>query len=271
MTKNNKNKTSKKDTRCAKPAKSVAGGTHIEWADETWNPISGCTKCSPACKNCYAERETIRMITNPRIHTYDLGFDTVVCHDTVLDKPLHWTRNQRKIFVCSMADIFHDEVPFEFIEKIFNVARLMPQHKFLYLTKRSSRLAEIAQHVEWLPNMWVGVSVETVDYIYRIQDLLKVPTPNRFLSVEPLLGPIPNLPLDGIQHIILGGEKCRRRKDVRPMDVDWARDIRDQCIRANVPFMFKQYGGTFHQNKRRGRLLDGVLWDQYPEGLILGS
>lgn len=228
----------------------------IEWTDATWNPITGCTKISPGCKNCYAERLAVRLraMGNPR---YRNGF-AVTLHDDQLTLPLRWKR-PRRIFVNSMSDLFHESVPERFIRQIFEVMLAAPQHVFQVLTKRSERLASLASSLPWGPNVWQGVSVENSLYTSRIRDLQSVPALVRFLSIEPLLGPIPNLPLTRIDWVIVGGESGGGR---RQMDPDWARQIRDQCLAAGVPFFFKQWGGR--TPRAGGRLLDGLIWDGMP-------
>ena len=228
----------------------------IEWTDATWNPVTGCTKISPGCKNCYAERLAFRLraMGNPR---YRNGF-AVTLHPDQLTLPLRWRRPKR-IFVNSMSDLFHEDVPDDFIRRVFAVVAEADWHTFQILTKRSSRLAALAPHLPWPPNVWQGVSVENARYIRRISDLRKVPASVRFLSVEPLLGPIPELPLRDIHWVIVGGESGGGR---RPMAAAWAREIRDQCADAGVAFFFKQWGGR--TSKAGGRLLDGRIWDERP-------
>jgi protein gp37 len=237
---------------------SVGDNSAIEWTDATWNPITGCTKVSPGCKNCYAERLAMRLqaMGNPR---YRAGFE-VTLHRDQLDLPLRW-RQPRRVFVNSMSDLFHEAVPEPFIRDIFNVMVSAGWHTFQVLTKRAGRVRRLAPTLPWPPNVWQGVSVETGRYISRIESLLHVPAAIRFLSLEPLLGPLPHLPLDGIDWVIVGGESGPRS---RPVEVEWVRDIRDQCRDAGVPFFFKQWGGR--TPKAGGRTLDGRLWDQLPAG-----
>jgi protein gp37 len=234
----------------------MADHSGIEWTDATWNPVTGCTKISPGCKNCYAERLAIRLraMGNPR---YRDGF-AVTLHEDQLSLPLRWTRPKR-IFVNSMSDLFHEAVPDDFIRHVFEVMRATPQHVFQVLTKRSDRVAELAPSLPWAPNVWQGVSVETAHYVSRIHDLKSIPAAVRFLSVEPLLGPIHLLPLDRIDWVIVGGESGGGR---RPVNLEWVREIRDQCLSANVPFFFKQWRGR--TPKAGGRLLDGRTWDEMP-------
>jgi protein gp37 len=235
----------------------------IEWTDATWNPVTGCTKVSPGCKNCYAERLAVRLraMGNPR---YRNGF-AVTLHPGQLTLPLRW-RHPRRVFVNSMSDLFHEAVPDEYIRSIFDVMVEARWHTFQILTKRSARLAALAPELPWPPNVWQGVSVESARYTRRIADLQSVPAAVRFLSVEPLLGAIPKLPLDGIRWVIVGGESGSGR---RPMAAEWARDVRDQCVRAGVAFFFKQWGGR--TPKAGGRLLDGRTWDDAPAGGIPGT
>jgi protein gp37 len=235
----------------------------IEWTDATWNPVTGCTKVSPGCKNCYAERLAVRLraMGNPR---YRNGF-AVTLHPDQLTLPLRWRRPKR-VFVNSMSDLFHEAVPDEYIRDVFDVMAKADWHTFQILTKRSTRLVALASDLPWPPNVWQGVSVESARYIWRIAGLQMVPAAVRFLSVEPLLGAIPNLPLEGIDWVIVGGESGGGR---RPMAAAWARDIRDQCGDAGVAFFFKQWGGR--TPKAGGRLLDGRTWDETPGSLVGGS
>jgi len=209
----------------------------IEWTDATWNPVTGCTKVSPGCKFCYAERFAARLqaMGNPR---YRNGF-AVTLHPDQLTLPLRWAQ-PRRIFVNSMSDLFHEGVPEAFIAQVFEVMARAQWHIFQLLTKRAARVAELALRLPWPSNVWQGVSVENARYTWRIASLQPVPAAMRFLSVEPLLGPIPHLPLEGIDWVIVGGESgpCHR-----PMDPRWVREIRDQCLAAGVPFFFKQWGG----------------------------
>lgn len=229
----------------------------IEWTDATWNPVTGCSKVSPGCQHCYAERLAHRLKAMG-VPTYRNAFE-VTLHPHVLERPLHW-RRPRRVFVNSMSDLFHEEVPEDFIRSVFSVMARAPQHVFQILTKRADRLLEVASKLPWPSNVWQGVSVESAAYTWRIDRLRRVPATVRFLSIEPLLGPIPDLPLDGISWVIVGGESGYGH---RPADPDWVRILRDQCVAAHVPFFFKQWGGR--TPKAGGRLLDGKAWDQMPD------
>lgn len=228
----------------------------IEWTDATWNPVTGCTKISPGCKNCYAERLALRLreMGNPR---YKNGF-RITLHPDQVDLPLRWAK-PKMIFVNSMSDLFHEAVPEEYIKRVFEVMVKADWHIFQVLTKRAERLAKLASHLPWPSNVWQGVSIENQAYTKRILHLQKVPAAVRFLSVEPLLGPIPNLPLHGIQWVIVGGESGPRHRPIKP---EWVREIKKQCAAAGAPFFFKQWGGR--TPKSGGRVLDGRTWDQMP-------
>lgn len=234
----------------------MATTSSIEWTEATWNPVTGCTKISDGCKNCYANTMAKRLhaMGNPR---YENGFN-VTLHRDLIALPLSW-KKPRTIFVNSMSDLFHKDIPLEFIQKVFETMRVASWHTFQILTKRSDRLLEISRELPWPSNVWQGVSVENSDVLYRIDELRKVPAQTRFLSVEPLLGPINKLDLTGIHWVIVGGESGH---GARPMNPDWVRTIRDQCIEQKVPFFFKQWGGV--QKHRTGRILDDLVWDEYP-------
>jgi len=234
----------------------MAERSTIEWTEATWNPVTGCSKVSTGCKHCYAERLARRLQAMGAVR-YRNGF-AVTLHPAVLDLPKRW-RQPRMIFVNSMSDLFHESVPPEFIQRVFATMRDCPQHTFQVLTKRSARLRDLAQYLDWAPNIWMGVSVENRRVIHRIHDLQAVPAHVRFLSCEPLLGPLDDLPLDGIHWVIVGGESG---PDARPMQAEWVRTIRDQCRRADVPFFFKQWGGV--RKDRTGRELDGRAYDEMP-------
>jgi protein gp37 len=231
----------------------------IEWTDATWNPARGCTKISPGCKHCYAETfaERFRGVPN---HPFEQGFDLRLVPEA-LTLPLKWKRG-RFVFVNSMSDLFHEDIPLEYIQRVFAVMRTAKQHQFQLLTKRAERLAMLAPQLDIAPNVWMGVSIESQAYTHRVALLRRVAASIRFLSVEPLLGPIEELPLEGIQWVILGGESGHH---ARPMDPGWVRSIRDQCRQAKVPFFFKQWGGVI--KSKAGRTLDGRTWDEMPRGI----
>jgi protein gp37 len=229
----------------------------IEWTEATWNPVTGCSKISPGCKNCYAERLANRLAAMGQ-YRYRNGFDVTLQYD-LIDLPLRW-RQPRMIFVNSMSDLFHEDVPESFIKRVFETMTTANRHTFQILTKRSERLAQLAPYLTWPENIWMGVSVESPRYVARIADLCKVPAAVRFLSVEPLLEPIANLGLDGIDWVIVGGESG---PGCRPMKAEWARQILKQCKKKSVPFFFKQWGGI--RKKSTGRLLDGRTWDEFPQ------
>lgn len=234
----------------------MAQSSSIEWTEATWNPVTGCTKISPGCKFCYAERMALRLkaMRQPR---YRNGFQ-ITLQDDLVELPLRW-REPRMIFVNSMSDMFHRDIPVEFIQRCFETMRIAKQHTFQILTKRPQRVVELASDLPWPSNIWMGTSVESADYTDRIHELQKVPAGVRFLSVEPLLGPIAQLPVRGIGWVIVGGESG---PGARAMEADWVRQIRDRCIHFRVPFFFKQWGGV--QKSRTGRILDGRTWDEFP-------
>jgi len=238
----------------------MSSSSDIEWTDATWNPVTGCNKISPGCKNCYAERmaKRLQFMGQPR---YRNGFK-VTLQPQALEEPLAWTR-PKLVFVNSMSDLFHENVPLQYIRRVFSVIERASQHVFQVLTKRADRLLELSQDLRWPKNLWMGVSVESQDYVWRIERLRQVKAAVRFLSVEPLLGPIPRLPLTGVHWVIVGGESGPRAREVKP---DWVRQIRDRCRRFNVPFFFKQWGGVWKH--RTGRTLDGRLWDEMPESAV---
>lgn len=235
----------------------------IEWTDATWNPVRGCTKVSPGCKHCYAETFAERFRGVPG-HPFEQGFDLRLVPEA-LRLPLQWKRG-RLVFVNSMSDLFHEDIPFEYIREVFATMRAAGQHQFQVLTKRAERLAELASRLDIAPNVWLGVSVESAEYTWRAEHLRTVSARVRFLSVEPLLGPIEKLPTDGIHWVIVGGESGRH---ARPMEPQWVRSIRDQCRRAGVPFFFKQWGGVM--KSRTGRVLDGETWDEMPGAKATGT
>ncbi len=234
----------------------MAINSGIEWTESTWNPLTGCTKISPGCMHCYAERMS-RRLQGMGQPNYINGFKLTL-HENALEKPLEWKKPQN-IFVNSMSDLFHNDVPIEFVLRVFDVMRRARWHTFQVLTKRAERLEEVSPSLEWPDNVWMGVSVENSNYTYRIDHLRRTGAKIKFLSLEPLLGPMHNLKLEGIQWAIIGGESG---PGARPLDPDWVLDIRDQCILAEVPFYFKQWGGI--NKKKAGRLLDGRTWDEIP-------
>lgn len=231
----------------------------IEWTEATWNPLTGCNKVSPGCKHCYAERMAKRLQAMG-LEKYRNGF-RLTLHPESLEEPLRWSKPQY-IFVNSMSDLFHKDVPLTFIQQIFDVMRRAHWHQFQILTKRAERLLELDSLLAWPPNVWMGVSVENADYAYRIDLLRQTRAAIKFLSCEPLLGPLPNMNLNGIHWVIVGGESGPH---ARPMEQEWVRGIRDQCLKAGVPFFFKQWGGT--RKKKTGRLLDNRIWDELPRQL----
>lgn len=234
----------------------MSTNSHIEWTESTWNPVTGCTKISPGCKHCYAERMAFRLQAMGQPN-YANGFE-VTLHDHMLTRPLEWKKSQT-IFVNSMSDLFHKDVPLEFIQKVFAVMQQAHWHQFQVLTKRSERLLELSPQLEWMPNIWMGVSVESEKYTFRIDHLRQTQAMVKFLSLEPLLGPLPALDLTGINWVIVGGESG---PGARPLKREWVTDIRDQCQQAKVPFFFKQWGGV--RKKKRGRELDGRTYDEMP-------
>lgn len=235
----------------------MATKSSIEWTESTWNPITGCNKISPGCKFCYAERMSKRLKAMGSAN-YENGFKLTL-HEHVLELPLKWKKPQT-IFVNSMSDLFHKNVPLEFIQKVFNVMNRTPWHTYQVLTKRSDRLKELSKQIEWGKNIWLGVSVENQDYTFRIDDLRNTGALLKFLSIEPLIGPVRKLKLKNIHWVIVGGESGPK---ARPMKPEWVLDIKDQCVEAGVPFFFKQWGGT--NKKKAGRLLEGRTWDELPK------
>ena len=234
----------------------MAFNSSIEWTESTWNPITGCTKVSPGCKFCYAERMAKRLKAMGSAN-YENGFKLTL-HEHVLDLPLTWNKPQT-IFVNSMSDLFHKNVPLEFIQKMFDVMNKAYWHKFQILTKRSERLFELDPLLTWTDNIWMGVSVENENYTYRIDHLRYTNAKVKFLSIEPLIGPIEKPDLTNINWVIVGGESG---PGARPMKEDWVIKIRDECRKAKVPFFFKQWGGI--NKKKTGRLLEGRTWDEVP-------
>jgi protein gp37 len=245
----------------------MAVSSNIEWTEATWNPISGCTVLSPGCTNCYAMRMakrleamgqekykgTTRVSGGRPKWTGKLKID----HSS-LELPMRWKRG-RRIFVNSMSDLFHDAVPIDFIQRVFDVMSRTPRHTYQVLTKRAERLSELESKLQWAPNIWMGVSVESEDYWWRVDHLRRVGAHVRFVSLEPLLGPLTTLDFRGIHWAIAGGESGPH---ARPVDGKWVRDIRDACVEQRVAFHFKQWGGT--NKKRSGRVLDDRTWDDLP-------
>jgi protein gp37 len=234
----------------------MAQGSGIEWTEATWNPVTGCTKVSPGCKHCYAERMAGRLQAMGQVN-YVKGFELTL-QPHMLELPLRWKRSQT-IFVNSMSDLFHPGVPLAYVREVFEVMARAHWHRFQVLTKRAERLEELSPRLSWAPNVWMGVSVETSRFRIRVDHLRRSDARVKFLSLEPLLGPLPGLDLSGIDWVIVGGESG---PGARPMDPAWATDLRDQCQQANVPFFFKQWGGV--NKKRAGRALEGREWDEMP-------
>ena len=234
----------------------MATSSLIEWTDATWNPVTGCSKTSPGCKHCYAERMANRLKLMGQAN-YRNGFE-VALQPQMLEMPLRW-KAPKRIFVNSMSDLFHVDVPFTYINDVFGVMRRAHWHQFQVLTKRAERIEELSPKLVWAPNIWMGVSIENQKYAYRIAHLRKTAANVKFLSIEPLIGPVGKLHLRGIDWVIVGGESG---PGARPMEPEWGTDIRDQCLKAGVAFFFKQWGGV--QKKRTGRTLEGRTWDEMP-------
>lgn len=237
-------------------------GSSIEWTEATWNPTTGCDKVSPGCKHCYAERMAERLRAMGQ-KNYARGFELTL-HPHMLELPLAWKKPQT-IFVNSMSDLLHEDVPLAFIGEVVDVMRRAHWHRFQVLTKRAERLPEVDAAIDWPPNVWMGVSVESGAYLPRIELLRRTRAHVRFLSFEPLLGPLPALDLSGIHWVIVGGESG---PGARAMRAEWVEEVRDQCSAALVPFFFKQWGGV--QKKRAGRLLGGRTWDEMPAPVYAG-
>jgi protein gp37 len=235
----------------------MATKSSIEWTESTWNPVTGCNKISSGCKNCYAERlaKRLKAMGQPN---YKNGF-RLTLQPQMLELPLSWKKPQT-IFVNSMSDLFHKNVPLKYIQQVFDVMKRAHWHRFQVLTKRSERLAELSSYLEWSPNIWMGVSVESQKYVYRIDDLRQTNAKIKFLSLEPLIGSLKNLELSDIDWAIVGGESGY---GARPIEEDWVIEIRNQCQKAGVAFFFKQWGGV--NKKKTGRLLENRTWDEMPE------
>lgn len=234
----------------------MANGSSIEWTEATWNPLTGCTKVSAGCKHCYAERmaKRLKAMGSPN---YQNGFKLTL-QPQMLNMPYTW-RKPRKVFVNSMSDLMHPEVPDEYIVKVFEVMNDNLQHRFQLLTKRPERLASIEHLVTWTANIWMGVTVENDRFLGRVDLLRDCGAEVKFLSLEPLLGPLSDLALNEIDWAIVGGESGPK---ARPMEAWWATELRDKCVESSVPFFFKQWGGV--QKHRHGRLLEGREWNQIP-------
>ena len=258
----------------------MAQDSAIEWTESTWNPVVGCTKVSEGCRNCYAERMARRLAAmatsaekaggNPgRTANYrhvvterGLWNNEVYLDHEAVEAPLHWN-SPRVVFVNSMSDLFHEKVPLGFIQRVFAVMNRCPQHTFQVLTKRPEVAGEYSAQLEWSPNIWMGASIESADVLSRIDCLRRTGAAVKFLSLEPLLGPLPDMPLTGIDWVIVGGESG---PGARPMKKEWATDIRDQCLAQDVAFFFKQWGGV--NKKKAGRLLDNRTWDAMPQAPV---
>lgn len=247
----------------------MASRSSIEWTEVTWNPIAGCTVLSPGCTNCYAMRMAARLVamgqekyqgTTRKSGGRAKWTGRINVADAALDEPRTWKAG-RLVFVNSMSDLFHEDVPTAVIQRVFATMSATPQHTYQVLTKRADRLLELSPELPWPRNVWMGVSVENADYAWRIDRLRRTGARTRFLSLEPLLGPLDDLDLDGIDWVIVGGESG---PGARPMDQDWVRSIRDQCVATGVAFHFKQWGGVV--KKRSGRVIDGRTWDETPVG-----
>jgi protein gp37 len=235
----------------------VSDNSLIEWTDASWNPVTGCSKVSPGCAHCYAETFAERFRGVPG-HPYEQGFDLRLWPDR-LAIPLTWTR-PRRIFVNSMSDLFHEAISEAYIRQVFDVMVAAPRHQFQVLTKRHERLAQLASQLPWPQNVWMGVTIENNRFVHRADYLRGVPASVRFISAEPLLGPLPDLDLSGIAWLIAGGESGPVHRTPSP---EWFRDLRDRCQAAGVAFFFKQWGGR--SPKAGGRFLDGQTWDEYPQ------
>jgi protein gp37 len=234
----------------------------IEWTESTWNPVTGCEKISPGCENCYAERMAKRLQAMGQSN-YKYGFSKVCTHDHALEMPLKWKKPQM-IFVNSMSDLFHKNIPFSYIRKVFKTMNLANQHTFQVLTKRADRLYEIAPKLNWTENIWMGVTVENRDYLYRLEYLKKTNAKIKFISFEPLLDSIGKVKLNGIDWIVVGGESG---PGARPMSSEWVSELKSQSKKFNVPFFFKQWGGV--NKKKNGRLLNGRTYDELPKIPVL--
>ena len=231
----------------------------IEWTQSTWNPVTGCDKVSKGCKFCYAETmaKRLKAMKNPR---YPNGFKLTL-HEDLIDRPRKW-RKGKVIFVNSMSDLFHEDIPLDFIQRVFKTMNETPQHTYQVLTKRSERLAELSDKLEWTDNIWMGVSIEDEEVLSRMDGLKACGAKTKFISAEPLLGPLYNMNLNDIHWVIVGGESGFK---ARPIDKDWVIDIKNQCQEDSTPFFFKQWGGK--NKKKAGNLLDGVRYETFPNGV----
>jgi protein gp37 len=247
----------------------MGSSSSIEWTDATWNPVAGCNIISPGCTNCYAMRMAARLeFMNQEKYTGTTRLSgkrriwtgKIVLDRKVLNTPYTWTKG-RRVFVNSMSDLFHEDVPIEFIIETFNVMKETPRHTYQILTKRADRLLELSPKLNWVKNIWMGVSVENDDFLWRVDRLRATGAAVKFLSCEPLIGPLSNLDPTDINWVIAGGESG---PSARPMDPDWVREIRDICVDSNVAFHFKQWGGAV--KSKTGRILDGRTWDDMPSG-----
>ena len=235
----------------------MAAQSKIEWTEITWNPVTGCSKISEGCKHCYAERMSARL-RSMGVEKYKRGFQ-VAEHASVLEEPLRW-RKPRLVFINSMSDLFHEAVDSEFIHAVFQVMNRSPQHTFQVLTKRPDRALGLNSKLNWTSNIWLGVSIESERWLSRLETLRLTSARTKFVSLEPLLGPLSDLDLSGVHWVIAGGESG---PGARPVDPNWVREIRDSCVAGRVPFFFKQWGGV--NKKRSGRVLDGRIWDEMPD------
>ena len=252
----------------------MAVGSRIEWTQATWNPVTGCTRVSAGCDNCYAARMSYRLecmgneaytgLTVLNGHGRRHFNGVIKCHPDRLHEPRRW-RKSRLVFVNSMSDLFHRDVPFSFIRDVFAVMNDCPQHTFQILTKRPEIAAKLAFRLDWTPNIWMGTSVEDRQVTHRIRDLERIRAKVRFLSLEPLLGPLPKLRISRMHWVIVGGESG---PGARPMEAEWVRPIRDHCVAQGVPFFFKQWGGV--NKKKAGRVIDRRAWDQMPTAYFGG-
>ena len=248
----------------------MGSNSQIEWTEATWNPVAGCTVLSPGCTNCYAMRLAVMGQSKYRGTTRKTGGRAkwngrINLDESLLSLPKRW-KTGRRIFVNSMSDLFHEAVPLEFVQRVFHTMEETPRHTYQVLTKRAARAEELSGLLPWPRQIWLGVSVENADYQWRIDHLRQTPDAVKFLSLEPLIGPLDGLDLKGIHWVIVGGESG---PGARPMEAEWVRAVRDRCQRSGVAFHFKQWGGT--NKKRAGRVLDGRTWDELPDAAMHGS